>query len=293
MIETYMAWQAQCFHDTVNGLVHVMGKPAASFDWALRTYNIAAGTWADNNPTISRDGHLYGALTMDPATGDLYLHAGVQQAADRALYRYRTGTGWTIVADPIFTAGLNLPTNGVGWHPNLYGSGQGGVCTLAEVSGTSEGMSCFKASNGAIQQIFVGEGNLGRFYGQGVYFEAIDRLVLGGSRHILVAGHATTPTWTAVGAPALPTKGDTMENSGFGTMMPHPGNSSKLLILERGGSRNVYESEDGDTWSGSVGTHPFVSNAYALCSLRDGLGCVAEFGSNTTTSRCNLYRPAA
>jgi hypothetical protein len=293
LVETYLAWQAQCFHDDVNDLIHVMGKPAASNDWALQTYDIAAGTWADNSPTIAKDGHLYGALTSDPATGDLYLHPGVAQAADRALYRYRTGTGWSVVADPIFSSGLNLPTNGVGWHPNLYGSGQGGVCVLAEVNGLSEGMSCYKASNNAIQEISIGEGDLGRIYGQGVYFAAIDRLVLGGSKHILVAGHATTPTWTAVGAPPIPTKGDTMEIAGFGTMMQHPGNTNKLLILERGGDRTVYESTDANAWVDAGYTHPFVSNSYALCSLRGGLGCIAEFGSNTVTGRCNLFKPAA
>jgi hypothetical protein len=186
---------------------------------------------------------------------------------------------------------LNLPTNGVGWHPNLYGSGQGGTVTMAEVNGTSEGLSLYRASNGAIQQISVGEGNLGRFYGQGVYFAAIDRLVIGGNSHIHVAGHATTPTWTAVGAPPTPTDGDSMEGNpgGFGTMMVHPGNANKMIILRRGGARDYYTSTDGNSWTSSLGAHPFDTDAYALCST--GEGVIWCLGASEAGAYSMLWRP--
>lgn len=292
MADEDLAWQTLCYHDSVNGLVQLMGKPANSPDaWSLRTYDVAGNAWASNSPSPqwSQNGHIYGALTMDYSNGDLYIHPGTLQTTDRLLRRYRPGVGWTVVTSALFVGGLNLPSNGVGWHPNLFGPGAGGVASMCEVSGTDEGLGIYRIGNGAVSSVFVGIGSaLGRFYGQGVYFAAIDKMVMGGDGHILVSP-GDPPTFAYVGAPPLPTKGDTSLNAGtFGVMMPHPGNAAKLLLLQRGGTRSVWETTDGDTWSAAGYTHPFTATEYALCSLRGGLGCVLSFGSGATSV---LWRP--
>jgi hypothetical protein len=298
MDEADMAWQSLFYYDTRNNLIQVMGKRAnAGTQWKLRTYNVSTGVWTVNDPTaINRDGHIYGIFTIDPATGNLYLMPG-STPADRALYRFvpsgNSGT-WSIVADPLWSGALNMPADGLGWHPHLYGTNGGGCITSAETSGTSQTAAIYKASNNAIQNVSVGSFDSGRFYGQGVYFPKINKVVFGGGSHLHVNATTAsgTPTFTAVGAPPIPTKGDTMDNTGFGTMMVHPGNPQKMLLIERGGSRRTWTSTDGDSWT-QTGTHPFIQPAYALCSCAP-LGTVLALGATGTdpgTPYSVLWKP--
>jgi hypothetical protein len=298
MDEADMAWQSLFYYDTRNNLIQVMGKRAnAGTQWKLRTYNVSTGVWTVNDPTaINRDGHIYGIFTIDPATGNLYLMPG-STPADRALYRFvpsgNSGT-WSIVADPLWSGALNMPADGLGWHPHLYGTNGGGCITSAETSGTSQTAAIYKASNNAIQNVSVGSFDSGRFYGQGVYFPKINKVVFGGGSHLHVNATTAsgTPTFTAVGAPPIPTKGDTMDNTGFGTMMVHPGNPQKMLLIERGGSRRTWTSTDGDSWT-QTGTHPFIQPAYALCSCAP-LGTVWALGATGTdpgTPYSVLWKP--
>jgi hypothetical protein len=127
-----------------------------------------------------------------------------------------------------------------------------------------------------------------------VYFPKINKLVFGGSSHLHVNATTAngTPTFTAVGAPAIPTKGDSMESNpsgGFGTMMLHPGNPQKMLLIERGGSRRTWTSTDGDSWT-QTGTHPFTAPAYALCSCGP-LGTVWALGATGSTAYSVIWKP--
>ena len=284
MSEADFAWQAAGQYDALHQVVHMMGKPAnADQSWQHASYNIATDTWTPTqNLGWSASGHIYGNFAMDPATGDLFQSIG----NNKRIQRYdRASNTWTQLSVDIYAGSVSSHLNGIAWHPNLYGTGDGGLVIQDE----NRTMFWRKSTN-TMQDFYTG--NIGDNAGQGVYFAAVDQVVVGQTANVLVSPNGgSLPLVVNVGAPPIKTGGlSTVYSLPYGTLMQHPGDPSKLMLLERRGGRRVWESVDGDNWTLATFTHPFDINEYEIIPLPD-LGVLWAVGFNGSIAQSKLWRP--
>jgi hypothetical protein len=276
------AWQSDGIYDAKHQLIHVLGKPANSNGtWLHTIYNITSDTWSPYvNIGWNASGHIYGNLAYDPATGDLFQSIG----GDKRIKRYNKATNsWTQLSVDIYSGSTPSHLNGIAWHPNLYGPGDGGLV----IQGRTRQYHWRKSTN-TMQNATTPD--LGANAGHAIYFTAIDKVVIGRTPHVLVSSSGGgLPNIVNVGAPPVKTGGlSTAYHLPFGAMIQHPGIPSKILLLERAGSYRVWESEDGDNWTQKSFNHPF-RDTYVLISIR-GHGVVWAVGNNGS-AYSKLWRP--
>jgi hypothetical protein len=295
LVSAQLDWCAVFFHDPLHDVVQLMGKQANDDnDWRLRTYSITGNSWTTDDHDFSRSGHIYASWCMDITNGDLYI-APSAGADNRDLWHKPYGQAWEL-ATSAFSAGASVGgPHATVFHPNCYGPGDGAVITCTQVSAPNNSLCYYRTSTGAVARTAVGA-SLGGTSPQGVYFPAVDKVVVGRSTHVTVEMNTTTfgdvPVITNVGASPLQTQG-TSSLTDHGVMIPHPGNWQKLLLLEKGGADRYWESTDGDTWT-EVGTHPFPNgdnDPIIFCSLRGGYGCVWGIGESGGSLTSILWRP--
>jgi hypothetical protein len=296
-------WQARFHYDAVNGVCQVMGKDAAgqTNTWIHRTYNIATNSWSAvslSGWSGAGTGHIYDNFTMDPATGDCYVVAGI---GSNALQKYTRATNsYSTQFSGLFTGPFIDPINGVCWHDNLFGPGSGGVIITAGINGNLAGLVYWRKSNNTVTRVSTSI-DAGNQQGCGCYFPGIDKAIMGGqsstsggsntANHILVTPNTTaggTPTNASVGAPPIKTGGDSHLASNFGSVHPHPSDPSRVLLLERvSTARRVWQSTDGDNWTLKGYTHPFAVNAGITIASLYPLGALWAINSSTSV----LWKP--
>jgi hypothetical protein len=300
-------WQARFHYDAVNGVCQAMGKDAAgqTNTWIHRTYNIATNSWSTPNFSGwggNGTGHVYDNFTFDPATGDCYIVAGI---GTNELQKYTRATNtWSTVLSNVFQpgppAGYIDPINGVCWHPNLFGTGDGGVVMTAGTNGNDAGFVYWRKSTGARTQVNTSI-DAGNQQGCGVFFANINKAIMGGqsstsggsntANHVLITPNVAaggTPTAASVGTPPIKTGGDSHLASNFGSVHQHPGDPTRMLLLERIGSgRRVWQSTDGDAWTLKAYTHPFsITSGITIASLYP-LGALWAINASTSV----LWKP--
>jgi hypothetical protein len=303
-------WEARFFVDTLHGVCQVMGKRAnASSGWAHSTYNIASNSWTQRVTEGSGSGwgagngagHVYDNFTGDPATGDLYCFAGIgTNALQRFNYATQTwGTALSNAFQPGPPSGIVDPINGIVWHPNLFGTGDGGVIMCAVTDLPVAGLVYWRKSTGARTQVSTSI-DAGNQSGSGLYFAAINKAIMGGqsassgsgtpSSHILVTPNTTaggTPTNANAGAPPIKTGGDSVSQGyNWGSIHPHPSDPTRVMLLERvNATRRVWQSTNGDTWTLKAYTHPF--SVTTGISIGEVFGAYWAISSNSSV----LWKP--
>jgi hypothetical protein len=281
-------WQDAFYYDHGHKRCQVMGKAAnANSSWIHRTYDLATNAWIA--PSFSGwngngAGHIYSNFTLDPALGDCYCFAGIGTNALQK-FTYATQTWSTALSNafqPGPPSGIVDPINGICWHPNLFGTGDGGVIMCAVTNLPNAGLVYWRKSTGVRTQVGTSI-DAGNQVGTGMFFGAINKAIMGGqsanpgngtpSNHILVTPNVTpgaTPTNASVGAPPIKTGGDSVSQGyNWGSVHPHPNDASRMMLLERvNATRRVWTSTDGDTWLLKGYTHPFsVTTGISICSL--------------------------
>lgn len=292
-----LEWQTSFHHDDLNGRIHLMGKPQnAAQAWGHQYYTIATNTWGTLTDGMwNNDGHIYGNTAIDYTTGDLFqLRNLAGENGRRARWWKHSLQNWNSLApvsQDIYGGAMNDTPNGLAFHPNLYGSGVKGLIWADQVS-----VLCHRFSNDSVQRIAVGTDDYGTKEGAGVYWPAQDCVLIGGSHP---SGHlaridpngGSTPTLTDLGQPTIRVQGaSSLSGAGFGSLHVHPGNPSKVIIVETIGQR-VYESSNGTSWT-RVADHPFNRVPRVVCSLRGSLGCLWAIGRDASGNFGRLYRPA-
>lgn len=153
--------------------------------------------------------------------------------------------------------------NGLAWHPDLYGPGDGGV-VVQEV----DRLHLWRKANNRTETVRTER--VGANAGDGIYFAALGKTVTGRERHVLVAAHADgKPRVEWGGEPPIPTGGlSELYHLPFGVMVQHPADPAQLLLLERQGDFRVWSTRDGIAWVQRNHRHPFQDQAtYVLVSL--------------------------
>lgn len=288
-----LAWQTNFHHDTVNGRVHLMGKPANNDTaWKHQIYTVATGTWAADTRGISSwnaFGHIYGNFGMDYDTGEVYQARGALNS-QRKVARWTNAAGWALVpSGDLYPGALADIPNGVAYHPNLYGPGDGGACIETQFR------VCFwRKSTSAVANIAHGEDAYGNKEGIGVYWAAQDAVYLGCGPLLRITPNSTpggTPVATAMPDTPIEVGGHSHEGGGtFGSLHVHPGNPNKLLLVSTT-TQAAYTSTNGSTWT-QIGNHPFTLMPRVVCSLRGGLGCLWAIGRSGGTHYSQLWKPA-
>jgi hypothetical protein len=292
-----LAWQTAFYHDDAHGLIHLMGKPANDdTNWQHQYYTVSTGQWTVVGRGMwSNPGHIYGNMSIDWTTGDVYqVRGGADSSSGRDNYRraarwlYSTKQ-WGYTSTDIYSGALESHANGAAWHPNLYGPGDGGL-----IWDTQQRTCFWRKSNGAVQD--VSHGFFGEYIGVGEYWPAQDKAVIGGASGgqlaLVSPNGGGTPIVTPVGVPPVETAGNSYETaSNFGSLHVHPSNPGKLLILERKGSHRVFTSTDARNWT-QTGTHPFTVDPVVICQLRGGLNAFWGVGCSGSTQISKLWKPA-
>ena len=271
------AWQTIFHHDALNGLIHLLGKPANEPAlWKHRYYTIATNTWTTVSlGMFNNDGHIYGNSALDTTTGDLYL------TTQDTLRKWTAAAGWTTpVAD--LHPSLNSHKNGVAFHPNLFGTGQRGLMIQA----VNIVIYYNPVTNGVTySSVPLSTGDNA---GAGIYFAAVNKTITGYQNQSRVA-----PGPTLVQGPSTPiwTRGySTTQGAVFGALVQHPMNSAKMLLIERNTdvstARRYWSSTDGDNWT-LVGTHPFLTTSVFCSIVNNGIWTL----SNTGTPYSFIWKP--
>lgn len=262
------SWQTSGFYDAVHDRYHIMGKPQGNdFSWGHQYFDGATGAWITIGVGMwNNTGHIYGNFTGNPGTGDAYCARGgmFEPAADHykqiARFRHSTQTWDYVPAGVISANDLDNIPNGLSYHPDLYGTGDGGL-----VIGQHFRAICWRESTDVCEEISHSD-----IYGgntsASVYWAA-QNCVIGGGHHdgaaitnlYQITPNVTpggTPTLSTLPAPPLATAGESYSaGSNFGSLHVNPRNANKLQILETNGPR-VFESTDGSNWT-QVGNHTF------------------------------------
>lgn len=174
-------WCARGHWDPINLRWMIVCKAAESTTTGLEPHNLFQFDAAANTvtlpfssrtlPTGSGTGHGYDSACMDPATGDLYF---VPYDGDYVI-RW-TGSDWVKATGAVTNSGGAESGGpfGFSWHPNLYGTGDGGIVEIRNSNARAWRKSAGASSN------FAAIGTLPYSniqYSQGVYCSALDATV--------------------------------------------------------------------------------------------------------------------
>jgi len=311
-----MEWQTRLYHDTVNSVIHMMGKAANNdSSWSHQIYNILTNTWAQETANIvasgsslSNPGHIYGNFAFDPTCGDIYQTKGGMDGSGadahpkRLVWYQRSLPGWVYSPQSADISGsMASHANGLVYHPNLWGVGDGGW-VLSTVNFTAFWR---KADDSVIEVSTSPQSEFGNLYGDGVYWPANNCVIIGAGQNVgsntgqlaLIRPNAGgTPVITALGShPFAEIGGDTRTFANLASLHVHPNNPNKLIAI--GTSVNDYQTA---TLSGTTltwtdqGAHPIYSGAgypRNICSLGGGLNCLWAVGLNGSTPYSFLWYP--
>lgn len=294
--EEDLAWQTAFFHDDLHGLVHLMGKPANSdTEWKHQYYTLATNKWTVvSNGMWNNPGHIYGNFTMDPLTGDVFQQrstGGSDHPRQLAWWKYSTKAwGFAPPSGDIYSGAMETHANGICFHPNLFGTGDGGAIWNEQAN-----IHIWRKSTDTLQHLSYSYGAYGEKEGAAVYWPAQNKAFLGGSNGAALCSITPNgtgmPILTTLPKPPISTAGNShLSGGGFGSLHVHPGNANKLLIVETAGPR-AYTSTNGSTWT-QIGNHPFTGVPRVICSLRGGLGSLWAVGQSGGTRYSRLWKPA-
>lgn len=261
-----LEWQTNFVYDPIHKLAHAVGKPVGDTAWQPTHYDQATNTWSTDGTMWNNLGHVYGNFNIDPATGNLYVarggfFGGGDHSKQVARWDRSTATwGYAPTAGNVSAATLDDIGNGLAYHPNLYGTGDGGFCMDLQ-----HRTILWRESNDTPDDTNTHDESLyGAVEGAACYVSGLDAVFLGGSTN----GSTSTPqallkitqgpTLTQMPAPPVDCGGHSRESAGhtFGSLHQHPTNANALIIVETNGTHWHQSTDGANTWS-DMGTHPF------------------------------------
>ena len=292
-------WQTDFWYDPVNKKCHYMGKPAsAPGAWKHRIYDEASNTWNTTNqyanpPNVN--GHAYGAGAIDPGTGDFYFHF----FNESFVRRYTASTqSWdfSTVSESLIGGGATTPCDGLAFHPNLYGAGDGGLV----ISTRSDLFTWRKSNNTWTELLSYSYAPDARKEGHGYYWPGGDIAFVGRGINTTTAYYGVSSGPTSINGGMAYPNGIAVAGIGIGTfggmLCAHPTDPTRIFILERpasGSANRVWESTNGINWTQKSYSHGLTwTDSYGSVAFLTIHGAIWGLGSqsgNVLYSR--LWRP--
>lgn len=301
-------WQISWYYDQAHKRAHLLYKAANNnISWAHRVYDetaqSGAGEWYDGGlvgSEIDKAGHIYGNHTLDPATGDLYL----QVWNESFLRRWTAATGQWDFFTSAFGESFSYPINGIVWHPNLYGPGDGGIVWTSNFGTSSVRMRSWRKSTDTWNDLgTVAREGAGDKHGGGSYFAAIDKVVTGFcetkithvANPVILVSPGNPPTLQATTPPPASVATGTFSNSREkASLVQHPRDPTKLMMIQKDapdpyGGNATWTTTDGDTWLDGP-AHPF-NPARITCSIPENAN--GDYGViwNISADESTLWKP--
>lgn len=202
----------------------------------------------------SGTGHGYDNATVDPATGDFYFLAN---SAENVLKW--NGSGWTVATGNV-TGGTGAASSvrGIHWHPNLYGTGDGG---LVQMRGAN--MRAWRKSTGASglwPVIYNPLPYTALQYNQGVFCEALGELVMTCGNYgleLFRTARGSTPTGVQMpfNLPVICSSTQSNSDADMSRLVQTP--SGSLAVLESADAARVWRMNTTTfQWELQSFTHP-------------------------------------
>lgn len=240
--------------------------------------------------------------TFDWTRGEYYFN----DAYGNTPWRYIPGTGWAQIASGPWASGTGDTPAGFGWHPNLFGAGDGGIVVV--VYRTSYAWR--RQTNTWTAALQTTQPYAGYNGGCGAYDASTDRVLVGtgngssgGARRLVRVAAGSGGTVGAV--TGLTTQPIEITASGAGSnvgkMMAHPYTAGKLIILASNASTVWTSTDTGSTWT-TAGTHPFAPGwagggdpTQWTCGAipRDGSGNYGVIWGLSPSGQSMLWKPNA
>lgn len=249
-----VTWQtATIYHDPIREVVHAVGKVHSITDNEHYIYDEATNSWGGDTLSLSSGGHMWNTA-FSPEHGEYYwIVAGTQD-----IQRYIPGSGWTTTPESGYSGGSGHA--GMGWHPHLFGTDDGGVVVNAVTA-----LVAWRRSTNSWVALQTGLGDPGYNGGSGAYNSVSGKLWVGtgnGSpgpartRVVATGGGGTAGAVTSPGNPPLLIYGGG-DGDSTNKVIPHPYTAGKLLLLASNSSAVYQSTNDGSSWSDAGYTHPF------------------------------------
>lgn len=281
---------AVLYYDANLNQVQITAKQASNVAYEHYVYNESTDQWGSNtNGGQVSFGHMWNTA-FDWNTGTYYYLF----YSTGELFRYRPGVGWDQRATMLTQVSGEALPGGLGWHPNLYGTGDGG---LVSIRGTTT--QAWRAStNGPWVYLQTGVSAGGYNGGSGAYDSVNDKVWVGTGQYpravIVSAGSGGSVGSVASGAYPVSVYGGS-EGDSTGKVIPHPYTAGKLLCLHNLNNTVWASTNSGASWS-SHSTHPFVTgNGQWTCGPipREGTEYGVIWGMASRTSMSILWKPPA
>lgn len=294
-------WQwASVFHyDHDNSRAHLLGKNASGqgSERSNCQYDAATNTWTGTVYGGSELGHVYDSIAYDPAAGDLYTGTWASEAIKKWTFGAALDT-WT---DPVSTSTQEL-TSGVQpamcWHPNLFGSGDGGLVVMSEATGGGTGrLVAWRKSTDAWSVIADTSHAVSSYPMRGgmCYVPTGDYVIaaftpsVGGNTYTVPAGSGGSlgAVSTIDDVPISCFAND--EGSNVGVLLADPSGANGAYILEKLGTSRVWK-KNGAAWDLQGFTHPLESsNGFWIVASCDPLGVFMRMAQDSATSK--VWKP--
>jgi hypothetical protein len=291
-------------HERKRAIVHgkyASGQGSPAGGRATMVYDAAANTW-DSSAVfhfngVAHIGHVYESITYDPKEQRLY--GGSYTSSAAPIYYWTHGTPydqWGTTAVTPWPLNSNSVQPVLGWHPNLFGPGDGGLVVIRLVSGTTMQLVTWRRRTDTWTANLV-QSTAPSAHGAMTYCRHLDALFAthaNGNTYRINAGAdglAATPIQIA-NPPILCRHMGGGDN--YGILIDDPSGRGGPYILEKGGNSQVWKYV-GTTWTEIAG-HPFQP-----ASTSDTDWCVASCyplgvfmcRRDTATPTQLLWRPSS
>lgn len=307
LVNPEISWQTICWYDESRSELQYMGAPQASFtiDHQHYIFDERTNRWRTTGQSLfPSTGHIWSSA-FDPATGDYFFK---RMTTDDETIRWmqrsvEAGAGttndpWTRTSGTPELGQTPGQKCGMAWHPNLFGSGDGGIAVFS-----NDRVVGWRKSTDSWSDIWVFGGNQSYSNlrnGSGIYLPGSDEVILGtgvdaNTLLYVEAGSGGSPGRAGVrGTTPVPVSGRV--STGNSAILVDPTNSDRVLMTENATGRRVWASNNGGAdWSQSNGNHPFAglagagNNGFVVCSIAK-YGVIAGLTSRTSQTVTPTFR---
>jgi hypothetical protein len=263
-------WTNRFFYDHKNARAHLLGKNASS-QGAERShciYDAAANTWRSTIYGGNETGHIYESFAYDPQEAKPYHSQWGTSAMPVRTWSWGAALdSWSATSTcPWALSSTNATNPAMGWHPNLFGAGDGGLIALRLVSSSNVELVAWRRSTNQWSRI---EGSGNSASGGSPQLGAVEYVRGAG---FAVATFATGSTFTigagSGGQIARPVQISNPPiacrhaggSSNVGILIDDPTGGPNAYILEKAGSNRVWQLVNG-SWAQRSYTHRMPSGS--------------------------------
>lgn len=262
-------WANRFYYDHKNARAHLLGKNAASqgSERSNCVYDAASNSWRYSIYGGGESGHVYESFAYDPDRGTAYVGRWGTSATGIQTWNWgQSLDSWSTTRSapwPFSSTNATQPVSS--WHPNLFGSGDGGIIAIHLMSGSNVELAAWRRSTdtwstipGSQNDASGGSPQLGAIeYVRGAGF-AIASFATGSTFRIGAGSNGQAATAVQISNPPIACRH--AGSSTVGILIDDPAGGPNAYILEKGAGNRVWRYNNG-SWSQRSYTHPLPAGS--------------------------------